>query len=600
MIAALVLFYLLLLSGSIYCCARYDCAVGDVLPLTAIGSVFFLFLFGLLGLLRVGFYCLLVLAAAAFLFSALYLFRTKSARRFVSRFFRFDFFLFTACFLVLLVLNFGRRVMAWDDLRHWGDVVKVMTLYDVFSSNPLAHSMFPEYPPGMALFQYYFQKTLLLFRIGSGMTEWAAFFCYQIFCLLLFFPFLKPPSRGRVSWCLWLLLLLLCPFVYFPSAHSKLMIDLFLASLFSCTLAHVFLPPRKGPLYHLSVCFGIGMLALTKTSGLLLGLLAAGVYLLAGRYPPPHTQDSNKLLRRAAAALCFVFVPTLLWQLSVRAGGQPRAFSLQFGAADSAYRIESLRQFILRFFSQNILDAGAVVTQLTAIFLAAVLLSGLYFTCRRSGKLSPGDETLYRALFWTLPGILVVYSLALCFSYLFSFSPEEAVIVASFPRYIKLIFLALSQLLILMWIRLAGQDAHSGSRVLALLLCAETALLPWQEVLYHFSRSNVQYSIEQRSPSDRITDLLRSAGAEHGDVVWVVSGDPTFYMLIRFDLRDCTVEIPSWSPETPAAECDYLILQDYDDDFPPRYGPLFRDPSEIHPGGAYRLDPDSRLFTEIK
>lgn len=143
--ASLIILYLVLISGCFFGCIYTSRRFEEMLPLWCIAIVLCMFVFGISGFLAAGVYFVLVLALAACVAGA---FRLKKGgiHGFRSRFFSPGFTLFALLYLALIVFNYGRLLLAWDDFSHWGDVVKVMTTMDVMSTSPLSNSLFRNIP----------------------------------------------------------------------------------------------------------------------------------------------------------------------------------------------------------------------------------------------------------------------------------------------------------------------------------------------------------------------------------------------------------------------------------------------------------------------
>lgn len=185
----LTVFFVLLCSGGALVCALGRGSFEDALPLTCTAIVTAGFVFGIVGLLPAGFYAALAAAVSA-IAAAIYLLVRNGAGDFRKRFFTPGFFIFAALYIFLAAINYGMRLTSWDEFSHWGDIVKVMTTIGGFGTAAMSDSMFPAYPPAMALFQYFCERIYMLVS-GESMSEWLLYFSYQTFMFAMFFPFLR-------------------------------------------------------------------------------------------------------------------------------------------------------------------------------------------------------------------------------------------------------------------------------------------------------------------------------------------------------------------------------------------------------------------------
>lgn len=56
----------------------------------------------------------------------------------------------------LFFLTYDLKVFEWDSFSHWALTVKDMYYRDVISADSSAATAYKSYPPGIALWQYFF------------------------------------------------------------------------------------------------------------------------------------------------------------------------------------------------------------------------------------------------------------------------------------------------------------------------------------------------------------------------------------------------------------------------------------------------------------
>jgi hypothetical protein len=220
-----------------------------VLPMSMIGSVLVLYLFGLFNVLWLGFWFLLALA----FFSVFWTFKSLKSSNIP------DFrswiltYLVTPGLLLFLVLygyffflNLNRGYSAWDEFSHWGMMVKEMVrtgnLYDLPSSLSDIHK---DYPPAMQLIRY------LFCMLGGGYSE---SLCYTSSEILVFSFFI---SVFNFKWSRWNL------FYAVVFITSSILISLWVSSaegtcLFLSTYVDIPLALTSGYVLYLSVSTSSG------------------------------------------------------------------------------------------------------------------------------------------------------------------------------------------------------------------------------------------------------------------------------------------------------------------------------------------------------
>ena len=145
------LFFAVLLSGSVFAAARFGRKFEEILPITCMGIVLVLFLFGAVGLLSAGVYALL-LAAVCFWAYGLWCVVKGRGKQPIKGMLTPGFVVFCALFALLMLGNYGMLSTGWDDFSHWQLCVRKMIVLDDFAANPASGIYYQSYPPAMALF----------------------------------------------------------------------------------------------------------------------------------------------------------------------------------------------------------------------------------------------------------------------------------------------------------------------------------------------------------------------------------------------------------------------------------------------------------------
>lgn len=619
------------MSGSALCCAWADSRFEEAVPVSCIGLILALFVFGLAGALAAGVYA--VLAAALLLWAAAGAgIRKKGLRPFAGRFFTPGFWLYLLLAAALLFCNYGRLVATWDDFTHWADVVRVITELDDFGTNPGSHSLFPEYAPGTSLFLYFLQKLILLFKPQAGFTEWALFYAHQLLFFAVFLPFAKELELRRPSGWLLLAVLVLLPLTV--SMHDlvfqRLTVDTLMSALYAGVLAFSLMPGQKNRLTRTCVCLELSLLSLLKGLGLLFSLSGAAVFLLMESRERPGREKRRLAAGTAAAAL----LPWLLWELHVRLRGCKRAFSLQLDGfsmeallGEGQYRLETLKSFIKAFLERN-LSANVETNslRLTPVFLLALLMTLLFLALRSGGKGDRARQKRYKTVFWFLLGSFLAEFAAICLAYLFSFSQWEATSLASYERYIGSVFLSGAYLLVLLAANLIRRGLLDGTRSAALALCAVAALSPWSPVLDFAARGGVTFSREFRQPYEEILSRVEACTGGESSRIFLISADSVDKVVLRYALRPHTVQIDHvsqpefvdlvWDGGVPTGydgreglspaqawmadlreNYDYVLIFYLSDGFPEKFGAAFAEPEQIRGNSLYRVDRDTGLLS---
>lgn len=159
---ALLLFLAICSAGSVLGAAVFQRKYGEILPISCSVIVLLLFLCGIFGHLGFGVILIVLLTVGIYILSIVWMIRKKNYREVLYHLFTPGLCVFTLFALAFLYLDYGLLSTHIDEFTHWTDIVKVMVIYDDFGTNVLSQSTFPTYPPGTALFEYFFQKISFL------------------------------------------------------------------------------------------------------------------------------------------------------------------------------------------------------------------------------------------------------------------------------------------------------------------------------------------------------------------------------------------------------------------------------------------------------
>ncbi len=576
-IITLMIFFVLLCSGGALVCALGRGVFEDVLPLTCTGIVLVGFVFGVVGLLPVGVYVTLAAAVAAFV-AVVYLLVRNGVEEFKKRFFTPGFFIFAALYAFLVVINYGMRLSAWDEFSHWGDIVKVMTTLGGFGTVPLSDSMFPEYPPAMALFQYCCERIYMLVS-GESMAEWILYFAYQILMFALFFPFLKRFDLKRlwgwsflaVIWCL--------PLVFQSVAYSRIYIDPFLSVLLALGLAHALIDREGGTrLDRLNLAAILILLPLTKSLG-----LPFAVAVLIAVFMAEHMKKREGYRLRCVLYTCAALIPRLIWELHVKlnhakaTGGASMAIVAEH-LGDSDYTSAILREYLKALVQKPLTDEEAIAPQLCALVLLALLMVALWLTLKKEKDSRDGDKFYSRVFvlmlvaniaFFVMNGALFVYAM-----------PEhEAVELISMERYLNNILMVDAVLALMLTADLIRRGAVSMKRAAAVVIAAALLFTPIRPAARVIARRNVKATQTLHSRFEPYYETLNAlTQGERCDILFATDWSDTIeFMLLRTELR------PSYIEMTPlpdsVARFDYVVIYN-----------LASPPEGTENGGIYAVD----------
>lgn len=348
--------------------------------------------------------------------------------------------LFLAAGLVLWWLCRGCALFDWDDFSHWGYALKVMFCTGGLYTAPGFGDGFASYPPASTLWQY-----LTLCAAGAGYREDIALWSNALLSAALLMTAVKAMNGRRViakfvSFALlWVIL-----FQLYPRGITMLGVDMLLGMATAAVLLAEFLPRRSRVTPWLEVLGGFA-LCLVKSTGFALALLAVAavaVHRVCIFWKRRKAGDARLLpFVTPAAMLAAVLAAKFSWAMHLSVMGVAERWRTDEPLIPAvwafvtfrgpAYRFDVFRMFFQELF-------GAVSYGWTVRFpwvgwaAGALILGAIAFVLSEKSERGAVCAGVGAAM-----GVAVVFTGSLLFTYLFLFSPSEAVLLASITRYLN-------------------------------------------------------------------------------------------------------------------------------------------------------------------
>ena len=631
MLTQIVLFAILI-SGSIWASAVCKKRFEDLLPLTCASIVLLLFLCGTLGILKAGVYLVLAISVLLWTCSIIYLLKKRSWKDFRECFVTPAFCLFAIAFVVLIYTNYGMIAAEWDEFSHWADVVKAMVYIDDFGTNPAAHSTFQSYPPGMSLFQYFFQKVYGILNRGESFSEWRLYYSYQIFFLSFLMPFLRELSFENFSVKRIFTVItaaVLCffgPMLIFNNIYIVILIDAFLGLMTGTGLAMIFVRKNKDWCYDMYLCMNIAILILAKDAGMLFAAFMLAAYIidiLCFR----KGKNLKKLFLSIVGTISLL-LPKLLWQYNIKSDNARISFSKKIdikelfkvivGIDKTSYRVDVVKNFFDRLFTQCF-EISVLKIGIPYIVIYAVLILACYGMYRKYKKWNRENDSTRKMIFILLAIETVIYIFGLCVTYMFKFSEYEALGVASFDRYMNIILEGMVVFLLMIVINYIICNQKQKKFEIGVLIII-VALLPWGMIKEVGMRHTVSNTINTRVRYYPIIEQIEEIAEDTGETlkICVISQESAGYdrWILRYSLRpheivgsdsigepfyedDIYTEeitVDEWKNELKET-ADYVALYHLNDYFMEEFAAAFENEEDIHENGVYLVDKTTGMLS---
>ena len=446
---SIILFIFIISAFAIFASFRLGRTFEELLPISSMGIILILFIFGMFNGLAVG--ATLVAAGAACLYAYTVYWVVKNGG--IATLKKSIFNLITPGSVVFVILsaiiaycNKGRLATKTDEFSHWLDTVVIMSSIDRFGTAPNSTAVFPSYPPAMSLFQYLLEKINMV--TTGDISEWKTYFAYQLLAVIVMLPFLKVKGDSllkKLSKVITWLIVLVAPLYFFPDVYSSLYIDPFLGIMAGSGFAYVALKKERDWVYNTYMIMLTAVLTLSKDVGILLALFVALYYLIDRVSVDRKLEAKNVIL--TVAPMLSLFAAKLLWKLELTISQTPQKFSDPF---DVAGVIDTLKGNGNEFYTTVYDNFRAAITyryiyyeRMGFNYVAIMVLLTAVFILFQVMLYKRGTVTKASAYAGAvIPSFTVIfYVLSMFPLYVSRFSEYEATNLASFDRYCGIVFL---------------------------------------------------------------------------------------------------------------------------------------------------------------
>ena len=599
------LMFLIVISFSLYLFFKYEKRVEETLPYTFICIVLFLYIMGLIRLLKLGTYLIILLSILSYSYIIYSLIKKRNKKVTLLKLITPANIFFVSIFVVLCIYHNGRLLTGWDDFTHWGDVVKVMHSINDFSTSSKSLSAFQSYLPGMSIFQYFFETLLHNFNEGY------LFISSQIFAFSLFLPFMKNITWKKVlNFIISVIITLLSFLVFYITYYKSIYIDCFLALIFAFNLGSIYLFKNnynKENIIKLSL--SLSMLVLTKDIGLFLAFIC--IFIIFTITLVNHIKNKQIIKKEYTPIFIFllvIFSTYFSWKLNIRLSGATANWTNELDInfiidsllkRGNSYGVTVRNNYVNTFLNYSILR-GFLSLNCTS----TIIMFSLIFAVISNGKSS--EKYSNNTLYLTSVICFYIYIFLLLILYLWKFDEYEAVNLASWQRYVGTYLQALLFLLIFIIF-----DKNNKNHLIMVLIIIALGINPFKisEVL----KKDIGETIYKREPyilaEKQINEKLNGTKAS---IYFISQADSGYdYWAFKFTCRDHISYINTgmtwsigekygegdiWTKNINSTEWmnelsekyDYVYIYNADNKFINEFGKLFE--SNIENNKLYKID----------
>lgn len=615
---SIVVFLLLISSGSVFASSYFNKKYEEVLPITCFGIILISFLFGIIGLLRFSTIVICLIGLILYIFAIKKAVKEKNSSILKLIFTpAFYVFLILMCFVIIGVYN--KVITGVDEYSHWGDIVKVMTLLDTFGTNHNAHSLFASYPPAMSLFQYTLEE-INFFISGENFSEWLTYLTYDILAIAFVLPVCSKFNENKVfSFITYVILIATFPFAFYLSSYFSLYIDSFLSFLIASGLIELLWSKEKDVWFDLRMYSIIFILTLAKDTGLLFAaLLLAGYIAERIVYNKDNILNKNNVFSIIIGVLSLA-IPKLLWSLNVSINGANKAFSEKIDlinlikvltGKDDSYRPKVLKNYISELVTngKQIGNTGCYINYALLLFITIGVVY-IFIEYAKTKKIVSNSDSIITNIISFL--IITVFIVGMCIIYMYKFSEDEALGLASLDRYLSIVYFGEWLFIVLSILILISNTSNFYKSFCVVLICFSLICTSLETIVTFVSNAFAKASLAVRDIYYPFTEEA-SQYFDGDDKIWFINqySDNEDSLAFNYLIRPNHVEGPwsigipddeydvvteeltpeEWKNELISRDYDYVVLYDVNGVFREYYSSCFDDPNNIDDKQVYRVD----------
>ena len=513
---------------------------------------------------------------------------------------------FIVVFLFALLIYGGRHFTSWDELSHWGLMVKEMVRLDRFYIIPEArHMAHKDYPPIIQIFEF------LICKFAGGYSEGKASTGIQLVLLSFLVPSFMEKFGGVKAQALWkkalynlltgmlILTVTVLIFLWFDEedVYKTIYNDCTVCAVAVFALGLVFdkniLTKRTRKVFVLLTLFYLALCKQIAIAFILLAIFEVFVLLVQEK----GLKGKEKGLNILFMILMFV-VPLAslkIWSYVIAPYNLGAQFDLSKIRISEVIRIligrgawlqhTTYMKYVASLLTQPVTTGFVSIGYATAGILAIFLLTVMYHHFK-TDSVSPISKSVYIRYLIVFAAGIVGYAFTLFVMYMYGFSEVEMLRLASFPRYMATY--VCSMYLLLFGLLLESKFRMNKYRVIATLLVLLLILVD-QRMLTGFLPKVLGNEKQQYQSIAQDID----AHVEYDDKVLLISDDNvTYHPFVRYFCDEALVYGDEYQGEVPAdalSQYDYVYVININDSINELWQPLLADPASALETGIYTV-----------
>ena len=431
-----VFLIIIILSFALFASALMKKSAALTIPISVLSIICLLYLFLIFDILIIGFFLVIALSLLSLGFY-IYL-SVKKDKNSLKKLYSPPVIVFVILSLIIYLGTKNLYATVFDEFSHWALIVKNLHYFNALGDGAGVTVVFKEYPPAIALFQYFYSKLNFSFVEGSLYTAKGVIYASLLIIVLKDHEW---KEIGRIL--LKSILVISLPLLFFNYFYHALYVDGLLGAFFAYIVIISFLE-KPSVFSYVNISLAMFVICLVKPSGLWIGIIALSIF-----YINILRTKENRIGRKNIICLSAPLIAILLaffsWKIFVNThyediasnsiiikyqeilnviSGNHKDYQYQTVVAFAKYLTEHVfSSYILRLY-----------------YTSYLILIGLIGTFFVSAAENPQERKKRKIFALAIAAGLLVFTVSLLFLYLFSFTETEAVGLAACQRYLSTYF----------------------------------------------------------------------------------------------------------------------------------------------------------------
>ena len=440
-----IILYLIIMLGSISISYKSKRKIDQTLPIYFIVTFIFLYIFGLLNILKIGLWLYLILNIIVDLYVLYKLIIKKEYKEYMKYINRPSLYIYTILYFLFMIFTKNAAFYIWDEFAFWSIATKNMYYSNSLYLNSATTLYNVGYPPCPTILEYFFAKII------GNYSQGIELFAYQMFGFALLMPLFKNSDNKKHGLNISILFaILFIPAIFVEGYFYKTIYADSLLGILVGYILYEHITSKKDKLLNITTILAIFVLSLTKATG----VIFAGLIILFIGFNSIY--KNKKINYKYLIILLFSMIVSFIsWKLYVKYSnvnfnmGYTNAVNNSKSIMDmiktiyatvvgSSYEINtSFQTFFGDFFDKpyySSLPFGMTGSIWISIFVIAYILVYKYVV---------KDKKEFKKYSILLLVLAVMYLVLLQVAYFLKFSDMEAILHNSMQRYVGSLFIAL-------------------------------------------------------------------------------------------------------------------------------------------------------------